>query len=174
MALLEKPTGSGKKGTEAPHPISIPQLDASAKPGCVMATVTVKITQMRRTVSPWPAGHPHTPVPTTPQSACPSTSCVMATMTVEMAQMRESSAVRPPDRSGEGGWVRSLAGDQRRWLRTSCVGRGLGAGKTHSGCRAGHTQSSYQQPVLSSDSSGLEAVPSTPHCYSILTPQTAL
>lgn len=68
------------------------QLGASAKRGCVTVTVTVKITQMRRTVRPWPAGHPHIPVPTTPQSACPLTSCVMAKMTAEMAQMRASSA----------------------------------------------------------------------------------
>lgn len=67
-----------------------------------MATVTAKITRMRRTVSPWPAGHRHTHVPTAPQSACPPTSCVMATTTVEMALMRESCAVRPQPRRGEG------------------------------------------------------------------------
>lgn len=61
-----------------------------------MATATVKITPTRRTVRPWPAGHPPIPAPTTPLSACLLTSCVTARMTVETAQMRASSVVRPP------------------------------------------------------------------------------
>lgn len=114
--LLEKPIGSEKKGTESPparacpHTILTPQLDASAKLGCVMATVTVKITRMRRTVSPWPAGRPHTPAPTTPQSACPPTNCVMATTTVETAQTRESSAVRIRPSKGPRRGVGRVAG----------------------------------------------------------------
>lgn len=75
-----------------------------------MATVTVKITPTRRTVSLWPAGHPRTPVPTTPQSACPPTSCAMATMTVETAPMKESSAVRPRPRRGPRRGVGRVAG----------------------------------------------------------------
>lgn len=91
----------------APDTLPVPQLGASAKHGCVTVTATVRITRTRRTVSLWPAGHPRTPAPTTPQSACPLTSCVTATMTVETARMRASSAVRPPPGSGLGGWMRS-------------------------------------------------------------------
>ena len=57
-------------------------------------------------MSPWPAGRPRTPVPTTPRSACRPTSCVMATTTVEMAQMRESSVVSPGPRKDK--WARKL------------------------------------------------------------------
>lgn len=57
-------------------------------------------------MSPWPAGPPRTPVPTTPRSACRPTSCVMATTTVEMAQMRESSVVSPGPRKDK--WAREL------------------------------------------------------------------
>lgn len=100
----------------APYTIPVSQLGASAKHGYVMVTATVKITQTRRTVSRWPAGHPRTPVLTTPQSACPLTSCVMAMTTVETAQMRESSAVRPGPRRGPGRGVGRVAG-QGVWAR---------------------------------------------------------
>lgn len=64
------------------------QLAASAKPGCVMGTVTARITQMRTTVRLWCASYLTTCVlPTTPY-VCLLRSCVMALTIVRMALTR--------------------------------------------------------------------------------------
>lgn len=64
------------------------QLAVSARPGCAMATVTVRTTRMRTTVRRWCASYLTTCVlPMTP-SVCRLRNCVMALTIVRMALMR--------------------------------------------------------------------------------------
>lgn len=62
----------------------------SARLGCAMETMIVKITLMRRIVNHWCASHLRILVLTPPLSAFLLRSCVMAMMTVGMGLMKES------------------------------------------------------------------------------------
>lgn len=130
MTLSEKPTGSGQSESQPPGLLLIlrlpPQLGASAKRGCVTGTATARTTRTRRTVRPWPAGHPHIPVPTTPPSACPLTSCVTAKTTAEMARTRASCAVRVLAGPGQGSLWEGVWGKSGQDAVSPKVSIGLG------------------------------------------------